>query len=148
MNLANALKNEIVRLARKELRAETRAMKKALANHRSEIAGLKRRALELEKALRRQGRRRTEGADGGETPAAEPGNRIRFSAKGLAAQRKRLGLSASDFGRLVGASGQSIYNWESGQIRPRASQLASIAAVRALGKREAAARLETLRAVA
>lgn len=146
MNLANALKNEIVRLARKELRAETRAMKKALATYRSEIAALKRRTLELEKALRRQGRRQVESAAGGETPAAEPGNRIRFSAKGLAAQRKRLGLSASDFGRLVGASGQSIYNWESGQIRPRASQMASIAAVRALGKREAAARLEALRA--
>ncbi len=145
MNLAHALRNEIVRLARKELRQETQSMKKALAAHRSEIAALKRRLLELEKALRRQGRARRGDADGAEAAAAAAGgNRLRFSAKGLAAQRKRLGLSASDFGRLVGASGQSIYNWESGEIRPRAAQLASIAAVRTLGKREAAARLEAL----
>lgn len=30
-----------------------------------------------------------------------------FSAKGLAAQRKRLGLSASDIGQLVGASAKN-----------------------------------------
>ncbi|MBN8510689.1 MAG: helix-turn-helix transcriptional regulator [Burkholderiales bacterium] len=146
MNIATALKNEIVRLARKELRRETRAMKKAMAGYRAEIAALKRRTLELEKALRRQGRRRAETVADGDAPGAEAGSRLRFSAKGLAAQRKRLGLSASDFGRLIGTSGQSIYNWESGQIRPRTAQLASIAAVRALGKREAAARLEALRA--
>lgn len=147
MNIATALRAEIVRLARKELRQETRAMKKAIGTYRSEIAALKRRALALEKALRRQGRRGRGGADDAEIATdAAAGGQLRFSAKGLAAQRKRLGLSASDFGLLVGASGQSIYNWESGQIRPRASQLTSIAAVRALGKREAAARLEALRA--
>lgn len=144
MNIATALKNEIVRLARKELRHETRAMKKAIAAYRSEIAALKRRTLALEKALRGQGRQRA-AADAGAQDGAAAG-RLRFSAKGLAAQRKRLGLSAGDFGRLVGASGQSIYNWESGEIRPRAAQLASIAAVRAMGKREVAARLEALRA--
>jgi DNA-binding XRE family transcriptional regulator len=146
MNIAIALRNEIVRLARKELRQETRAMKKAIASYRSEIAALKRRALELEKALRRQGRAVRSDAGAGEAAAAGGGGRLRFSAKGLAAQRKRLGLSASDFGLLVGASGQSVYNWESGEIRPRASQLAPIAAVRSIGKREAAARLEALRA--
>jgi hypothetical protein len=41
---------------------------------------------------------------------AEEG-KIRFSAKGPAAQRKRLGLSAQEIGLLVGTSGQSIYNW-------------------------------------
>ena len=74
--------------------------------------------------------------------------KIRFSAKGLAAQRKRLGLSASDIGLLVGASGQSVYNWESGQNRPRASQLPAIAELRTLGKRDALAKLEALHSAA
>jgi hypothetical protein len=34
-------------------------------------------------------------------------------------------------------SGQSFYNWERGQTRPRDQQIAKIAAFRAVGKREA-----------
>ncbi len=34
---------------------------------------------------------------------------LRFRAAGMAANRKRLDLSAADFGVLVGATGQSIY---------------------------------------
>ena len=66
---------------------------------------------------------------------------LRFSAKGLISQRKRLGLSAAECGLLVGASAQSIYNWEVGKVRPRAKHLAAIASLRSLGKREVAARL-------
>ena len=144
MNIAAVLKSEIVRLARKELRSETQALKKAASNHRSEIAALKRRVMELEKQLRRQGRTAS-------APRQEPTDeaalrKVRFSAKGLAAQRKRLGLSASDVGLLVGASGQSIYNWESGLNRPRAAQLPAIAGLRTMGKKQALARLEELRA--
>jgi DNA-binding XRE family transcriptional regulator len=71
-------------------------------------------------------------------------NTFRFSAKGLASLRQRLGLSAADCGLLVGASSQSIYNWEEGKVRPRAKHLPAIAALRSLGKREATARLEAL----
>ena len=65
----------------------------------------------------------------------------RFSAKGLQARRSRLDLSAADFGKLLGVSAQSIYNWESEKARPRAEQIAKLAALRGLGKREVAARL-------
>jgi DNA-binding transcriptional regulator YiaG len=68
--------------------------------------------------------------------------RIRFVAKGLVSQRKRLGLSASHFGELAGVSGQSIYNWERGTTYPRTEQLAQLVALRGVGKREAQARLE------
>lgn len=73
--------------------------------------------------------------------SAEASTALRFSAKGLAAQRKRLGLSAADAGRILGVSGASVYNWEDGTTRPRASQLPAIAQLRKMGKREAAARL-------
>jgi DNA-binding transcriptional regulator YiaG len=63
-------------------------------------------------------------------------------AKGLKSHRARLGLSAADFGKLVGVSGKSVYAWESGSSAPRRAQLARIAAVRALGKREAARHLK------
>jgi len=142
-NIASLLKSEISRVARKEVRGETAGLKKALSNYRGEIAALKRRAQALESELRRLGK-----AAGKAAPAADaaPTRALRFSAKGLAAQRKRLGLSAQDCGLLVGASGQSIYNWEDGKARPRAKHLQALAALRGMGKKEAAARLRGLSA--
>jgi DNA-binding transcriptional regulator YiaG len=134
-NIASVLKAEITRIARKELRAEIGTLKKASTAHRAEIAALKRRCQALEQELRRVGRAVPK-------PAAEltpsPDVPTRFSAKGLASHRKRLELSADALGLLVGASGQSIYNWESGAARPRPAHLPAIAALRSLSKQQAA----------
>jgi len=142
-NIATVLKSEISRIARKEARSETMGLKKAVTAHRAEIAALKRRAQALEQKLRRLGKASAAVAP---LPQDDESSRsLRFSAKGLASQRRRLGLSAEDCGRLVGTSGQSIYNWEAGKARPRARLLPAIAALRQLGKKEAAARLAALR---
>jgi DNA-binding transcriptional regulator YiaG len=142
-NIASVFKDEIVRVARKEIRSELAALKKASTAHRAEIAALKRRAQELEREVRVLTRALGKAAPG---PVRDVTSKpTRFSAKGLASQRKRLALSAADCGLLVGASGQSVYNWEAGTARPRASHLAAIAGLRTLGKKEAAARLGVLR---
>jgi DNA-binding transcriptional regulator YiaG len=142
-NIANLLKNEIARVARKEVRAETLGLKKAIAPYRAQIAELRRRTRELELQIRRLGRVTAKVVSA--VPDEEPGERnLRFSAKGLATQRKRLGLSAQAFGALIGASGQSIYKWEEGKTRPRAKHLPKIAELRGMGKKEAAARLAAL----
>ncbi|NWJ41015.1 MAG: helix-turn-helix transcriptional regulator [Geothrix sp.] len=139
-NIASVLKEEVVRLARKELRTATEGLKKAAAAHRTEIAALKRRILVLEKGLARGEKKRA--AAPVETP--EDATRIRFSAKRLARQREKLGLSAADMGLLLGVSAQTVYNWEAEKSRPRRSQLAAIAALRGIGKRQVKVRLEAL----
>ena len=144
-NVASVLKNEISRVARKELRTETASLKKAVSHYRSEIAALKRRMQTLEQALRKLGKTSPRAKAAAAEETEEPSRRLRFSAKGLATQRRRLGLSAHDCGLLVGASGQSIYNWENGKATPRGKQLPAIAALKALGKKEAVARLAELR---
>jgi len=45
----------------------------------------------------------------------------------------------------VSASSQSVYNWEQGKARPLARHLPAIAALKGMGKRQAAAQLEALR---
>ena len=142
-NIASLLKEEISRVARKEVRAETQGLKKAVAQYRSEIAALKRQGKELEQQLRQV---RKAAGRGGAAPAMsdEPEKKLRFRAKGFAEQRRRLGLSAAACGLLVGASGQSVYKWEQGKARPRASHLQAIAALRTMGKKEANARLAAL----
>ena len=62
----------------------------------------------------------------------------------MKAQRSRLGLSAADYGKLVGVSGLTIYNWEHGKARPRKAQLATLVAARGIGKREALKKLAEL----
>lgn len=138
-NFTSILRSEITRLARKEIKAAVEPLRKANGAHRRDIAELRRQLASLQRETKSLARHaRVERKDASETSTS------RFTAKGLKSLRARLGLSASDFGRLVSASGQSIYNWETGKASPRAAQQAAIAAVRGLGKREAARRLEAI----
>jgi DNA-binding XRE family transcriptional regulator len=148
-NLASILKSEVARLARKELRAETESLKKTVATQRTEIAALKRRTGDLEKTVKSLVRLANKAGRAAE-PAPSDGEEghFRFRASGMASNRKRLGLSAEDFGLLVGTTGQSVYLWESGKTKPRPQALAAIAALRGIGKREVAARLEALKQAA
>ena len=150
-NIATALKSEIARVARKEIRSETGDLKKATAQYRTHIAALRRRIDQLERLVKRTSKLASAGAAGGRKAPAEQddsegGTQRRFSAKRLAATRAKLGISAADFAALIGVSGLSVYKWEQGKARPRAKQLEAIASVRGIGKKEAAARLEAIRA--
>jgi DNA-binding transcriptional regulator YiaG len=138
-NFAQQLKGEISRIARKEVRAETQTLKKASVQYRSEIAALKHRIASLEASVKKapSGRAQKPEAveEGGESPS------LRFRVAGFAALRKKLGLSAAEMGKLIGVSAQSVYHWETGKTKPRASQLLAISAVRKMGKKEVAAKL-------
>jgi DNA-binding transcriptional regulator YiaG len=139
-NLASILKSEIARVARKEMRAEVEGLRKSVSGYRSEIAALKRRCESLEQQVKRLQKSMPKPDP---LPSQETGKALRFSAKGLAKQRQRLSLSADAVGVLVGASGQSVYNWEAGKARPRAGHHAAIAALRGLTKAQAAEILAT-----
>ena len=142
-NIAAVLKEEISRLARKEARQQTAALHRASAQYRKDIAEMKRRIAELQRKigpLEKQVRKSVPSeAAGGD------GERVRFTAKGLRSQRQRLGLSAEDYGRLIGVTDQTIYNWEHETARPRREQLAHIASLRRMGKKEAMASLGQLK---
>jgi DNA-binding transcriptional regulator YiaG len=143
MNLGSALNDQIRRLARREIRSQAKAIRRLTAQHRRDIAALKREVATLRKAVsyleRQEKRRVTKGA------VARPAEGVRFRADGLKSHRAKLGLSAADYGRLVGASGLSVYHWESGKARPRQAQIAKLISVRGVGKREALKRLELVK---
>jgi DNA-binding transcriptional regulator YiaG len=143
-DIAGVLRDEIGRLSRREIRKAAKSTKKAATQHRRAIAALKSKVMQLERRVSVLTRTMTR-VQRGSVAAADDGSsptKIRFVAKGLRSHRTRLGLSAGDFGKLVGVSANSVYAWESGTTTPRKEQLAKIAALRAVGKREAAKRLE------
>ena len=144
-NLAVALKEEIRRLARKEIKSQTGSTAQAVARYRREIAMLKRQLREHEKKitfLEAQERKRLEQPE----VAEDATDGIRFSARSVKAQRKRTGLSAANYAKLVGVSELTVYNWELGKSRPRQEQLVSLVGLRGIGKREAQAKLDLLKA--
>lgn len=141
-NVAAVLRDEIRRLARKEAREQVAPLKKTNADLRRAVAGLRREVADLQRNLRfleQQESKRLASA-----PKRSEAAGVRFSPKWLKADRKRLGLSAKDYGRLVGVAALTIYNWEGGKSKPRDRQLAAWAKVRGIGKRDAQRRLELL----
>jgi DNA-binding XRE family transcriptional regulator len=120
--LADQLKTEIARIAKKEVRAETRQLKKVSAQYTVKKMGkvVPKPMLKIQEA---------------------PATGLRFRAGGFASLRKKFGMSAEQMGKLIGVSAQSVYHWEAGKSRPRASQLSAIAAARKLTKSEALTKL-------
>ena len=143
-NIAVTFRQEIIRLARKEIRGETQVLRKASAQYRRLIAELKRETKKLQSDVFRLALQASRDA-APNVPEAGSG-KARFSAKSVIAQRKRLGLSAADYGKLVGVSAQTIFNWEHGISRPRQAQINALGSLRLIGKREAMARLEQINA--
>jgi hypothetical protein len=94
--LATALKDEIRRLARKEIKAQTGRTTKAVAQYRRDIAQLKRQQRELEKRLALLESREAV------QPSPAVNGDARFSARSVKSQRRRTGLSAADYAKLVG----------------------------------------------
>ncbi|MBW4049488.1 MAG: hypothetical protein HIU89_16690 [Proteobacteria bacterium] len=135
-SVAKALKDEITRLARKEVRSQIELVRKAAANQRHQIAELRRTVGELQREIKLLGRSRTtvKPVDASEKPT-------RFVAKGLRSLCERLGLSPEDLGVLAGVSGQSIRNWIQQKSSPGKEHRAALISLRSLGKREATARL-------
>jgi len=142
-DVASVLREEISRLARKETRQQVGPVKKINAELRRTVAALKTEVTALRRKvsfLEKQEKRRLEVA-----PKESSSKAVRFSPKWVKADRQRLGLSAKDYGALVGVSSLTIYSWEGGKSKPRAERLAAWAEIRGIGKREALRRLELLR---
>jgi DNA-binding transcriptional regulator YiaG len=139
------LKGEIARLSRRELRSQVEPLKKQSAAHRRHIAALKRQLLALERLVAelKRGNARALRAS---PPEGEEAKGTRFSAMGLRAMRAKRGFSAAELGKLLGVSGQSVYNWESQKSVPRKAQVAGLAGLRGLGKRAARSRIDALSA--
>lgn len=141
-NIASVLKDEITRLARKEVRSETEKLKKSSAQYRTEIVALKRRTASLEQQLSRLEKMASRST--AVEVKTDVARKVRFTVNGFKTLRQRLGLTAQTIGTLLGVSAQTIYSWEAGNTSPREQQLEKIVMLRGMGKREVDAILQKL----
>lgn len=139
-----AMKEEIRRIARKEIRAAISGLKKDRARIRKDVAALKRQAnrdrntiAALTEAIARQ------------TRQAAPGLRknARITARGVKALRRKLKMSRADFGKLIGVSALTIMRMERhrGPLQIREKTRQAYLPIMNIGIREARLRLEHLK---
>jgi DNA-binding transcriptional regulator YiaG len=144
-NIAAVLKEEICRLAKREINVSTSSTKGAVAQFRRDIAKLKRIVQTQQREISFLKTQEKKRVGQPQVNGDEELEGVRFSARSAKAQRERLGLSQQNYAKLVGVSSMTIYNWETGKTRPRDEQLAALVALRGIGKREALAKLETMK---
>ncbi len=147
-NIITALKAEIVRLARKEVKAAIGPLRKPANATRLTLADLKRRVAALEQENKRMAALLSKVPQ--PVPQEEPAKAKGWiSGKGVRSLRQKLGLSQEAFAKLVGVSPNAVYQWErkSGMLRLRAKTRTAVMAVRDLGAREAKAKLAEMAAV-
>lgn len=142
-NVLPALNEHVSRLARREIRKQTQRTKRASSQHRRDIAALKRLIKALASRLAIVERRAGKASAAIDVSSASAEG-LRFRRDGFKTHRAKIGLSAKDYGKLIGVSGLTVYHWEQGRAKPRRKQLPAIAVVRRLGKREALDRLANL----
>jgi DNA-binding transcriptional regulator YiaG len=137
VDIINTVKEEILRLAEKQAAAQVGKARKAVFQYRKQVAELKRIVRQQEREIKYLKRQ----VQGDEVEPEDELQGVRFSAKSVRSQRKRLGLTCEQYAKLVGVSPLTISNWETGKARPRRAQLLALVAVRNISKRDALARL-------
>ena len=128
-------RSEVVRLAKKELRAaclpvarDVRKLKRAVSQLSRAVKSLSRLGEELtQKQLEEKAKL-----------AAEPAEveTARFSAGLIRKLRKRLGATQAELARLARVSPATVAFWEQGRTRPTEPNKAALVALRKLGRRD------------
>lgn len=143
----SCLKKEIIRLARKEVKAAfTKLNKDKIAINRR-ITSL-RAELDLLKKELTQNARALSSKQDISAPVEEDSKRIRITSKGVKALRRKMRLSQVAFAKLLDVSSLTVFKWEkkAGKIDMRSKARAAFLRVRDLDPREAKVTLEKVAA--
>jgi len=146
-NVMTVLKDEILRLARKEVKGAAEPLRAGAVSTRKALSDLTKRVAALEKEFRRLSASapvapESAGAGAVADDGAEE-SKARITAKGVRSLRRRLGFTRKEFAALVGVSEQNVYLWErkDGPLRVRDATRDALLSVRDIGSREARVRI-------
>jgi DNA-binding transcriptional regulator YiaG len=145
-NLAKILREEVQRLAKKQVRTGLTPLRRDNIRLKRTVADLRRQVDTLARANRDLATKVSSvvGPMAAER-TAEQAPKLRPTSKSLARLRRRLDLTQAEFGRLIGVTGQAVMHWEGkgSRVRMRNANLVALAGIQNIGKREARRRLES-----
>jgi DNA-binding transcriptional regulator YiaG len=136
-----AVRSEIMRLVRKELRSVVLPLGKEVRQLKRGMGRLTKSVARLERVVAAQVREAEARRDRLEVSEEEV-RAARLSARLIRALRTRLGISQGQLAVLVGVSTSAVTKWEQGMISPRGQNRATLVALRKLGRRDARRMLE------
>ena len=133
MDFKQVFTDEVRRLARKEVRIASEALYETIASLKKQIAEQKKQLAEFAKTCVLKEEKKSP-VD--EIAIPEEGKALRLNAAGIVRLRTKLGLTQSEFARVLGVAMHTVSVWEQGRRVPRAAHKAKICALRKVGKRE------------
>jgi len=138
MDIKQIFSDEIRRLARKEIKLAVTPLQETISGLKKQISEQKRLIAALEK--------RCPGASDKkvipENAEKEDSNKsVRINAAGIVRLRNKLGLTQTEFAKVLGVAMHTVSVWEQGRRIPRHTHKVRICALRGIGKRELKRRL-------
>ena len=145
-NVAQVLKGEMQRIARKEAKAMVTPIKKENARLRQQVKTLQATIRDLQRGHKQTAKLvqplkpETNSAEDAKT------SRVRPTGKSIFKLRQKFGVSQGDMGKLLGVSTNTILNWEKseGPLKLRTASRDAFACVQKRGAKAARAQLEAL----
>jgi len=142
-NVAQVLKEEITRLARKEVKSSTAKLRQDTIELKRRVADHGRRIASLERENKRLGRIVAFGRKESVKVSGDEVQKARITAKMIKSIRKKFRLSQADFAKLLDVAPLTVYQWEhrKGRLTFRGDSKAKIVEVRKLTVAEVKKRL-------
>jgi DNA-binding transcriptional regulator YiaG len=134
-NVAKALKAEISRISRKEVKSATGPIAKANIDLKKTVVDLKKRLTALENENKRllAGVKKEKPVSASES--SEETKKARITSTTIRSLRSRLGLSQAEFGKLAGVTTGAVYLWEKkeGPLNLRDKTKAALLSIKGMG---------------
>ena len=143
-NFAQLLKEEIIRLSKKEVRTAMQPVLNAIQTLRKANAEQKKKLEELEQMFQKCLSYSSESGPSSDEKSSSLDKKTRLGAGGIIRIRKRLALDRQTMARLLGVNPNSIFLWEHGKNKPRPQMRMKILALRNLSKKDIQEHLKEL----
>lgn len=136
-NIAKVIREEIAAMVSREWKGA--GIAKELKAIDARLSRIEKRISALE-----AGRVKAVPMSAGRTSAKKvDGRKLRFSSGSLKRLRGHLGVTQGELAKLLGVSGNAVWQWEAGRARPRDKSIRELKELRGIGKREIRRRIES-----
>ncbi len=133
--LEGIMKDEIIRLAKREMRMKFVPLRRDVRSLTITASQLRKSVLGLQRVVSQQERQMGPKAVPEVTP--EDMKKARFSPRLIKSLRKHLGVSQREMAKLAGVTVGAVFQWEKGKFEPKDDKKKVLVGLRSLGRREA-----------
>ena len=138
--LESMIRDEILRLARREMRKSFVPLRRDFRSVKGIVSQLRKSVLNLERFKSQEQKQMAQNAVPEVT--LEEVKKARFSPRLIQSLRKKLKITQKELALLAGVSIGAVHQWEGGKSQPRAEKKAKFVALRKLSRRDAKKLLE------